>query len=89
VGSKKKEGYMPILNPTVHSQLSALGYEHEHIPADFDDGDAENGPGTWGHPAFDTYTGPDYYVHVNASGILHIEKRDHQLEAWINAHVSG
>jgi hypothetical protein len=75
-----------ILNPIVHSQLSALGYWHEHVEAEFDDGDPESGPGTWGHDAFDRYTGPDHYLYADETGILHVEPRDHVLEAWIEEH---
>jgi hypothetical protein len=43
------------VNPEAHRFLTDQGaavlvYQGD---ADFDDGDAENGPGTWGHPDYD------------------------------------
>ena len=48
---------------TAHEFLTNEGaYTHEHVDADFDDGDAENGPGTWGHDEYDVYHGDSHEI---------------------------
>lgn len=46
---------------TAHAFLTDQGcYVHTHIDADFDDGDAENGPGDTGNPPYDLYEGDSH-----------------------------
>lgn len=47
---------------TAHDFLIDQGcYVHTHIEAEFDDGDPENGPGSYGgHPEYDVYEGDSY-----------------------------
>jgi hypothetical protein len=48
---------------TLHELLTDQGcYIHTHIDAEFDDGDPENGPGTWGHDSFDLYEGDSHDI---------------------------
>jgi hypothetical protein len=57
---------------------------HEHHEADFDDGDAENGPGSDGHPAWDEYTSESHFIVVDHTGlIVHSEPIDWALVTWI------
>lgn len=70
-------------NLALHDHLVSLGYLHTHENADFDDGDPENGPGTWSHPAFDMYEGPDEYVFVSEMGETDRQNRDNDLERWL------
>lgn len=71
-------------NEDAHQQLLALGYEHENMPAEFDDGDAENGPGSWGHPPYDEYTSNDDYIIIDQAGqFVHHEMRDLELEHFV------
>ncbi len=44
-----------------HELLTDEGcYVHEHVDADFDDGDPENGPGYGGHDEYDVYHGDSH-----------------------------
>ena len=46
-----------------HNFLTDQGcYVHSHIDADFDDGDAENGPGSGGHDEYDRYEGDSHDI---------------------------
>lgn len=48
---------------TAHEFLTNEGaYVHEHYDAEFDDGDAESGPGTWGHDEYDVYSGESHDI---------------------------
>jgi hypothetical protein len=50
---------------TVHDFLTDQGaYVHTHIDADFDDGDAENGPGSGGFDQYDLYEGDSHDIIV-------------------------
>jgi len=74
-----------IFNPDIHAQLIDLGYAYEAIPAYFDDGDSENGPGPYGSPPYDEYTGPDEYICIDEKGhVVWREARDLELEAWFD-----
>jgi len=70
-------------NLALHNHLVLLGYLHSHENADFDDGDPENSPGTWGHLAYDTYEGLDEYVFVSETGETDRQNRDNDLERWL------
>lgn len=73
-------------NLALHEHLISLGYVHTHNEADFDDGDPENGPGTYGgHCAFDQYEGPDEYCFASEAGVLDRQARDLELEKWMAA----
>jgi hypothetical protein len=73
------------LNPGVHQHMIEMGYRHSYSPAEFDDGDAENGPGHGGHDEFDTYESADDYVVIDARGhFAHHEKRDLELERFLD-----
>lgn len=74
------------INQSAHDGLTALGYKHTHTPAEFDDGDAENGPGHGGHDAFDTYESDIDYVIIDVHGhFVHHELRDLSLERFLEA----
>jgi hypothetical protein len=52
-----------IYNAQAHEFLTDQGaYVHTHVEADFDDGDAENGPGVGGHDAYDLYEGDSHDI---------------------------
>lgn len=54
-----------------HTFLTDQGaYTHQHVDADHDDGDVENGPGTWGHDAFDVYGGDSHDIIVQRGLIV-------------------
>jgi hypothetical protein len=59
---------MTPVNLAAHEHLLSCGYEHEYVPPDFDDGDPENGPGTWGYPGFDVYTSDEDQVFICENG---------------------
>lgn len=62
----------------LHDLLTDQGaYIHTHIEADFDDGDPENGPGIYGHDAFDLYEGDSHDIIVQNGLIV-----DQQLIDW-------
>jgi hypothetical protein len=75
-----------FFNLALHEHLTALGYIHTRREAEFDDGDPENGPGTWSCPAYDEYEGPDEYVFATEIGGLDREARDTQFEQWLASH---
>ena len=59
------------INPEAHKLLTDQGaavlvFQGD---ADFDDGDAENGPGTWGHPAYDLYQSESHDICVEWRGM--------------------
>jgi hypothetical protein len=63
---------------TLHELLTDQGaYIHSHIEADFDDGDPENGPGSYGHDAYDLYEGDSHDIIVQRGLIV-----DMQLINW-------
>jgi hypothetical protein len=70
---------MPF-NLALHEHLLALGYKYTAHEAEFDDGDPENGPGTWGCPAYDEYEGPADYVFYSEIGESGTELRDLEME---------
>lgn len=56
--------------PTAHEFLTDQGcYIHTHVDADFDDGDPENGPGSFGHDEYDLYEGDSHDI-VLRRGLL-------------------
>jgi hypothetical protein len=71
-------------NPDLHDHLTALGYDFDPMPAEFDDGDPENGPGTGGHPPYDQYIGPDEFIMIEDGHVVHRAARDLDLERWID-----
>ena len=72
-------------NPEVHDHLIAIGYTFIPRPAEWDDGDPENGPGTGGYDEWDEYEGPAEYIAIDRSGhVVHREDRDLEFEAWID-----
>ena len=72
-------------NPELHDHLIDLGFNYDPMPAEFDDGDPENGPGTWGHPPYDQYTASDEYICIDEGGhVVHRENRDLEFEVWID-----
>lgn len=76
-------------NTFAHRMFTDQGVcTHKHFEAEVDDGDAENGPGTDGHPAFDEYTSDSHYIVIDACGFLvHTQERDFDLEAYCNEHM--
>jgi hypothetical protein len=59
------------INVFAHSMLTDQGaavLDHQG-EADFDDGDAENGPGTWGHPEYDCYQSDGMMLCLDWRGI--------------------
>ena len=72
-------------NPELHDHLIDLGFNYDPMAAEFDDGDAENGPGAWWHPPYDQYTASDEYISIDDGGhVVHRENRDLEFEAWID-----
>lgn len=58
-------------NEFAHRMLTEEGsYTHEHVEADFDDGDPENGPGCWGYPAYDVYHGDSHDIVIDHTGLI-------------------
>lgn len=58
-------------NPFAHEMLTSDGaFIHTHMEADFDDGDAENGPGYGGHDAYDLYEGESHDIVIDRSGLI-------------------
>lgn len=54
-----------------HTFLTDQGaYVHDHVEADFDDGDPENGPGSYGHEAFDCYEGDSHDIIIQRGLIV-------------------
>jgi hypothetical protein len=77
-------------NPELHDWLVELGYAFTPHPAEWDDGDAENGPGSGGCDDWDQYEGPDEYIIIEPSGrVAHRAARDLELEAFIDANGPG
>ena len=74
---------------TAHTFLTDEGaYVHDHIEAEWDDGDAESGPGCGGHPAFDMYSGDSHDIVLNEKGImLDLQPRDFDFEAYCQEHM--
>jgi hypothetical protein len=71
----------PRLAPNdVHDHMIALGYVHTYTAPDFDDGDAENGPGTGGHDEFDTYEDADEYIIFVRGEFKHHQLVDKEME---------
>lgn len=65
---------------TLHELLTDQGaYIHTHIEADFDDGDAENGPGPYGHGPFDLYEGDSHDIIVENGLIVNMIAIDWDL----------
>jgi hypothetical protein len=78
----------PPVNPAAHEFLIANGYTRNYCPPDFDDGDAENGPGTWGCPGYDWYTSEEDEVYIDEyNGHAEIQMRDKDLEDWLSINV--
>jgi hypothetical protein len=70
----------PAINQAAHDFLTSNGYSHQHFEADFDDGDAENGPGFGGSPAYDLYTGELEIIGISETGEADREVRDLERE---------
>lgn len=79
-GSLLKEPETKIFNQAAHEHLIAQGYLFSYHPADFDDGDSENGPGSWGHDAYNCYAGQEELVYVAANGTADHEAVDHDAK---------
>jgi hypothetical protein len=59
------------MTKTAHDFLTEdVAYIHTHIPADFDDGDPENGPGTDGYDEFDLYEGDSHDIIMQRGKIV-------------------
>jgi hypothetical protein len=68
-------------NLEIHHHLVSLGYEFTPFPAEFDDGDPENGPGFGGCAAWDQYQNASEYICVESDGrVVHREDRDLNVE---------
>ena len=73
-------------NQQVHDHLKAMGYFLIQYEAEFDDGDPENGPGTWGCPAYDEYSSDDEYIVIGDDGnVVHREERDLEQERCLQS----
>lgn len=60
------------MSKTAHELLTDEGcYTHVHYEADFDDGDAENGPGSGGHDEYDEYNGDSHYFIFQRGNLVH------------------
>jgi hypothetical protein len=77
------------LNAALHECLTALGYVRTYNEPEFDDGDPENGPGTWGCPGYDEYESATDRVFYDEMGGSHYEVRDLELEKWIEQNVAA
>jgi hypothetical protein len=73
-----------MFNPELHTHLVELGFTYTYYPPEFDDGDPENGPGTWGCPAFDEYEDATTRVIIDQEGHVEVTLRDLELEAWLD-----
>jgi hypothetical protein len=71
------------INPIAHQFLTDQGAAVlvDQIEADFDDGDPENGPGTWGHPECDVYQSESHNIGIDWRGMTH-EPRDFAMEEF-------
>jgi hypothetical protein len=72
------------LNPEAHRLLTDQGaavlvYQGE---ADFDDGDAENGPETWGCPEYDHYQSESHDVWIEWEGMVISELEPDPPAGW-------
>jgi hypothetical protein len=76
------------INPEAHRLLTDQGAVVfiEHIEADFDDGDVENGPGTRGHPECDVYQSESHNIGIDWRGMDH-NVRDFDMEAYCAEHM--
>jgi hypothetical protein len=78
----------PPVNPAAHEFLTANGYTHQYYPPDYDDGDPENGPGTWGCPGYDLYTSEEDEVYIDEyTKEAMVQARDKDLEDWLATNV--
>lgn len=81
---------MPPFNGFIHRLLTESGYTYIHFEAEFDDGDPENGPGTWGSPPFDEYSSETHRVVVDEYGWpIYMEARDLAFEAYCKRYDQG
>jgi hypothetical protein len=78
---------MDHFNEAAHAHLLSVGYTHLRVEAEFDDGDPENGPGVWGAPAYDVYTGYEEIVGIGSHGLASFVKRDIERERWEAEHL--
>lgn len=80
---------MPF-NLALHIHLTELGYEYVQHTAEFDAGDAENGPGAC-YPAYDEYVGPDVYF-MSAQGAFDygptVQQLISSLDDWLKQEMS-
>jgi len=60
------------VNPTAHRLLTDEGNAVlvEQGEPDFDDGDPENGPGSWGHPEYDQYQTDSHDIYIEWRGLF-------------------
>lgn len=73
------------INPIAHAFLTDQGaavLDHQG-DADFDDGDPENGPGTWGYPDYDCYLSDGVSIAIDWRGMFTSEF-DPRYEAYDN-----
>ena len=66
---------MTVYNSGIHPHLLEMGFEYQHVPADWhDEGDAENGPYLVGGPAYDFYSHEawDIEIAVESNGDVHV-----------------
>lgn len=68
---------------TAHELLTDEGAcTHFHVEADFDDGDVENGPGTWGHDECDVYESDSHVIVLRRGLLLDVELIDWDHVRW-------
>jgi len=77
---------MQPYNQDAHANLIALGYEHKHYEADYEDvGDAESGPMLSGHPGFDEYYSDIDLIIIGHDGLFtHHDMRDLEAERFMD-----
>lgn len=81
---------MQTNSPTLHDLLTDQGaYIHTRIEADFDDGDVENGPGSWGHDAYDLYEGDSHDIIVQNGLIVDMAVIDWDLFRFMEGMHDG
>jgi hypothetical protein len=69
---------------SAHEFLTDQGaYTHYHVPAEFDDGDPENGPGTVGFDEVDVYEGDSHIIILRRGIIIDLVPRDWEFEVFI------
>lgn len=80
----------PLINRIAHQLLTDQGAAVliEQGDADFDDGDAENGPGTWGYPDYDLYHSEHQLICLDWRGVQSSDVEPEPPE-WVFSAPSG